>query len=123
MAYFDLPTGNFELLLKKRGRGNHKAEWRSVMFTDSLYNEEIASCAEEWSRNYIVVGAKYNGKDVDIPSPDSYHWEHRHKESLYGIYKTREEVLAAMQERKKFNWAEKDKSKRIPVGRPYFVTN
>lgn len=123
MGYFDLPTGDFELLLKKKGRGNRKAEWRSVMFTDYLDKEIIATCAEEWARNYKVAGARYNGREVNIPSPGSYHWEHRCRDSVYGVYKTRKEVVDAMQKRKEFNWSEKDKTKRIPVGIPVFVAD
>ena len=123
MGYFDLPTGDFELLLKKKGRGNHKPEWQSVMFTDGLTREDIAECAERWGNNYKVMGARYNGREVTIPAPGSYHWEHRFKDTVYGVYKTRSEAVAAMQKRKEFNWAEKDKTKRIPVGLPYFVAD
>lgn len=119
MGYFDLPTRELELLLKKKGRGNKKAEWRSVMFADRLSAGEIASCVEDWSINYKVVGARYNGREVSVPN--NYHWEHRHKDSVYGIYGTRKEVLDAMQKRKEFNWSEKDKTKKIPIGTPVFV--
>ena len=119
MGCFDLPRGELELLLKKKGRGNRKTEWKSVMFVDRLSAEEIASCVEDWSINYKVVGARYNGREVNVPT--RYHWEHRHKDSVYGIYRTRKEVLNAMQKRKEFNWLEKDKSKTIPIGTPVFV--
>lgn len=119
MGYFDLPRGELELLLKKKGRGNRKAEWKSVMFADRLSTGEIVSCVEDWSINYKVVGARYNGREVNVPT--RYHWEHRHKDSVYGIYKTRREVLEAMQERKKFNRLEKDRAKMVPVGTPVFV--
>lgn len=119
MGYFDLPTGELELLLKKKGRGRHKEEWRSVSFTDSLTKEELVSDVENWSKNYKVNSARYNGKVVDIPT--NYHWEHRYKDTIFGVYKTRDEVVAEMNKRKEFNWSEKDKTKKVPIGSPYFV--
>ena len=119
MGYFDLPTGEFELLLKKRGRGQHKEEWKSVMFTDGLRLEDVASCAEEWSKNYNVLGARYCGRKITIPT--GYHWELRYKDNVYGVFKTRAEAAQMMQERKERNWAEKIKENRVPVGIPVFV--
>ena len=119
MGIFDLPTREFELLLKKKGRGQRKEEWKSVMFTDRLELAEIARCAEEWSRNYRVLGARYNGRNVAIPT--DYHWELRYKDNVYGVFKTRAEAVQMMNERKEMNWAEKIKENRIPVGIPVFV--
>lgn len=118
MGYFDLPRGQFDLLLKKKGRGRHSSKWECVMMTDSLYPEEIASCVEEWSQNYTVEGARYNGKSVIIPT--KYHWELRTKDEVLNHYSTREEAVKARDERRTFNWGKPDES-RIPVGTIYFV--
>ena len=52
MSIFGLPTGEFDLLLKKKGRGRHKEEWKNVMFTDFITQGEIAECVERCSENY-----------------------------------------------------------------------
>lgn len=83
MGYFDLPRGEFELLMDDEG-------WKSVMLTDNLYKEEIAECVEMWSVKHKVLGARYNGKEVPIPT--NYHWELRHKDELLGIYKLRKDA-------------------------------
>lgn len=114
-----LPTGELELLMKAKGRGRHKEEWKSVAFTDYLLPEEIADCVERWSGKYKVVAARYNGRKVSIPA--KYHWEHRFKDELYGTYKTRKEVSEAMQKRREYNWGLKNEADRIPIGTPKFV--
>lgn len=111
MGMFGLPTGEFDLLLKD-GKGEH---WKNVMFTDSLYEEDIADCVEIWSVNYKVLSARFNGRTVSIPT--GYHWELRSKDEVFGIYKTRKEAKAAMDERKLLRY--KDKS--IKVGLPVYV--
>ena len=119
MGYFDLPTGEVELLLKKKGRGRFKEEWKNVAMTDYIDYGNIAELVERWSKNYKVLGARYNGRNVTIPT--EYHWEHRYKDDVYGVYKTRAEVVEAMEKRRQSNWKEKDKTKRVPVGLPKFV--
>ena len=118
MSIFGLPTGEFDLLLKKRGRGRHKEEWKNVMFTDFITQGEIAECVEDWSRNYKVVAARYNGKKIAIPT--NYHWEHKYKDVVYGRYKTRAEVVAAMEIRKTENY-KKPVGEKQPIGTPVFV--
>lgn len=124
MGYFDLPRGNFELLLKKKGRGNHKAEWQSVMMTDHLYPGEVEEHFERWGINYKVMAARYNGREVKPLT--QYHWEHRiiirkcGVDELLGKYKTRKEAEAAVDERKRANW-EKPKDERVAAGTIVFV--
>ena len=118
MGYFDLLNGEFDLLMKKRGRGNSKAEWKSVMMTDRLYPEEIADCVERWSKNYKVIAARFNGREVKIP--EGYHWEVRFKDDVIGCYKTREEAKAVTEERRMSNWG-KPLSEHIMIGTIVFV--
>lgn len=113
MGYFDLPTGHFELLLKKKGRGNYKAEWRCVAITDSLYKKSIAEDVERWSKDYTVLEARFNGRKVAIPT--NYVWELKAKEELIGTYATYEEAASVRDERKHSN-RKKPKEERIPVG-------
>lgn len=122
MGYFDLPTGEVELLLKKRGRGRFTAEWRGVSFTDRPNREEIAQLVEDWSKNYKVMGVRYNGREIAIPT--GYHWEvwvkvDRHEE-LFGCYATRAEARAVVESRRDANWG-KPKEERIPIGRVDFA--
>lgn len=124
MGYFDLPRGNFELLLKKKGRGNHKAEWKSVRMTDRLYPGDVEECFEKWGINYKVMGARYNGKEVKPLT--RYHWEHRiilrrrGVDELLGKYKTRKEAEAAVDERKRANWS-RPKDERFAIGTIVFA--
>lgn len=124
MGYFDLPRGNFELLLKKKGRGNHKAEWTSVMMTDRLYPGDVEECFEKWGINYKVIGARYNGREVKPLT--RYHWEHRiinrkrGVDELLGKYKTRKEAEAAVDERKRANWS-RPKDERVAIGTIVFA--
>jgi len=124
MGYFDLPRGNFELLLKKKGRGNHKAEWQSVMMTDHLYPGDVEEHFERWGINYKVMAARYNGREVKPLT--RYHWEHRiiiskrGIDELLGKYKTRKEAEAAVDERKRANWS-KPKDERVAAGTIVFV--
>lgn len=129
MAYFGLPRGDFELLLKEKGRGNHKAEWKSVMMTDSLYPGDVEECFERWGENYKVLGARYNGKEVKPLT--RYHWEHYTKVKLpggawktkvLGCYATRATAKAAVDERKLSNWG-KPKENRISEGIIRFVAD
>ena len=116
MGMFDLPRGEFELNLKpKKGKVCSHNGWTSVMFTDSLYRGDIAQTVEMWSDSYKVLGARFNGREVAIPK--KYHWEHRIKDEVLGVYKTYAEGRAVMDERKKLRW--KDKS--VKVGGAYFV--
>ena len=116
MGFFDLPSGNFELLLSKNG--SRKQEWKSVMMTDRLYPEEIADCVEQWSKNYKVRGARHNGREVNIPT--SYHWELRAKSDVIGSYPTREAAKEAADKRRMQNWGKRDEE-RIPIGAICFV--
>lgn len=118
MGYFDLPTGEFELLLKKKGRGRFKEEWTSVMFTDRLNDESIADCVERWSENYKVMAARFNGRKVFIPH--EYHWELVSKGDVLGEYSKRSDAKKAWDDRRMFNWG-KPKEERIPVGVITFV--
>lgn len=111
MGAFDLPSGEFDLLLKDR-TGEH---WESVMFTDSIDNAVIADCVEMWSENHTVLAARFNGRAVTIPT--KYHWELRSKDEVFGKFATREEAKKAMYERKAM-WR-KDKVTR--PGIPVFV--
>ena len=111
MGAFDLPRGEFELLLKKDG----EAEWKSVMFTDYIDMGEIADAAEMWSKNYKVLAARYNGREVTIPT--NYKWELRYKDEVFGEFKTRAEAVEEMNRRK----IERRKDKTVRVGLPYFV--
>ena len=113
MGYFDLPTGEFDLLLKD-GKGE---QWKNVMFTDSINASEIAECVEEWSVYHKVLKARFNGREVAMPT--HYHWELRHKEEAFGSFKTRKEAVEAMYQRKAM-WR---KDKTIKVGLPCFVTD
>lgn len=118
MGYFDMPRGRFDLLMKKKGRGCYKAEWKSVAITDSVIPEEIADRVEAWSKNYKVIAARFNGRELPIPT--SYHWEHRIKGECIGKYVTREEAKSAVDKRKSENWY-KPKDEKIPVGSIVFV--
>lgn len=112
MAAFSLPTGDFELLFDD---GNGK-QWRSVMFTDSISLADIAQCVEEWSINHKVIGARYNGKKVPIPT--KYHWDLRLKgEVLEGGFKTRAEAVEAMKKRREMQRTDKS----IKAGFPAFI--
>ena len=112
MGAFDLPRGEFDLLLKdKTGAEN----WKNVMFADSIYTEEVADLVEMWSVNYTVLAARFNGRPVAIPV--KYHWELRYKDECFGKFATREECKNAMYERKAM-WR---KDKTIKVGLPVFV--
>ena len=111
MGYFDLPRGELELQLKD-GKGIH---WESVCFTDRLDKETLAMCKEEWSERHEVLAARYNGKEVEIPT--NYHWDLRHKDVVFGSYKTREEAVNAMHQRKSM-WR---KDKTVKIGLPYFA--
>lgn len=115
---FWMPTGNFELLMKKKGRGNHKPKWESVMLTDRLTSGDIAECVEHWQKNNKVIAARYDGREVFIPT--EYHWEHRIKNEVIGCYSTRAEAIAVMEERRHSNYR-KPREERIPVGGVYFV--
>ena len=108
MSYFDLPRGEFELLLDDRG-------WTSVMFTDSLFKSDIASCIEDWSVKHKVLGARYNGKEVSIPK--NYHWELRHKDELLGVYALYKDAKENLECRRK----EYRKDKTIKTGSIKFV--
>ena len=118
MGYFDLPSGEFELLMKKKGKGRFKSEWKTVMFTDSLYPSEIADTVEMWSENYVVMSARFNGRKVLIP--DNYHWEHRLGDKILGSYTKRAEAKKALEERKHLNFR-KSKEERVRVGTIKFV--
>ena len=127
MGYFDLPRGNFELLLKKKGRGNRKAEWQSVMMTDHLYPGDVEECFERWGINYKVLGARYNGKEVKPLT--RYHWEHYikvrgarggYKEKVLGKYSVRADAVLAVDKRKSMNWG-LPKEKRVLAGNIRFV--
>ena len=80
MGTFSMPTGELELRVKPRAdvSATLKEEaWMSVMFTDGLTTDELAESVEDWSTKYEVIGARYNGKELDIPK--NYHWELRNK--------------------------------------------
>lgn len=120
MALFGLPTGEFELLLKHKGRGRYKTEWQTVMFADRLDLEDVASVVEDWSKNYNVVGARYNGKAVDIPT--KYHWEFSISPTENeGYFNTYEEAIREATLRRRANKKEKDKSKWLRSGMPVVV--
>ena len=112
MGLFDLPRGEFDLLLKGK---DGKENWKNVMFCDSFGTGEVADLVEMWSTNYTVLAARFNGRPVEIPT--NYHWELRSKGESLGKYATREEAKAAMYERKAL-WR---KDKTTKVGIPYFV--
>ena len=60
MGAFDLPTGNLELLID--------GKWESVWFADTITDEDIASCAVQWSEEgHDVAGARYNGHERPVP--------------------------------------------------------
>lgn len=86
------PTNEVELLLKRR-RISQKPYWKSVMLCGSLYAEDLADLAEDWSDHYEVLGARFNGKEVPIPT--KYHWELRRKGEVLGRFTTRKEARAA----------------------------
>lgn len=98
MGYFDLPTGELELLMKKKGRGGYKPEWKLIAFTDRISDAELASDVERWSKNYKVIAARHNGREVEIPT--AYHWELRNKDEVYGCFKTWEDAKVEMINRK-----------------------
>ena len=118
MTNFNLPTGDFELLLRKKCGVQSKSEWKSVMFADSLTEEEIAMCTEKWAKNYKIEGARYNGKAVNIPT--SYHWEHRINGETIGCYSVRKDAENAVNERKRLN-RRNLKEYRIPIGGIWYV--
>ena len=111
MGAFDLPHGEFDLLLEN-SKGK---EWKNVMFTDTIDKGMIADCVEMWSGNYKVLSARFNGIKVEIPT--NYHWELRFKGEVLGKFKTRDEAKEEMYRRKAL-WR-KDKS--VKVGIPYFA--
>ena len=111
MGAFDLPTGDFELLLK----GKDGTNWQSVMFTDRLDYETIVGCVEDWNKNYEVLGARFNGRAVTIP--EKFHWELRYKDEVFGSFKTRAEAVELMKERK----AKQREDKTVKIGLPKFV--
>ena len=111
MGAFDLPRGEFDLLLKD-SKGEH---WKNVMFADSFDEGEVADIVEMWSVNHKVLAARFNGRPVAIPT--RYHWELRYKDEVFGSFKLREEAKEALYQRKAM-WR-KDKSTR--VGCIYFV--
>lgn len=49
MGLFDLPRGEFDLLLKGK---DGKEAWKNVMFCDSFDTGEVADLVEMWSTNY-----------------------------------------------------------------------
>lgn len=105
-------------MLKRKGRGRFKEEWRSVTFTDRLTEACIAEDVENWSKNYKVLGARYNGRRVTIPT--KYHWEHRVGDEVIGRYGTRKEARTAWEMRRESNYG-KPKDERVPVGMIVFV--
>lgn len=111
MGYFDLPSGDFELLFGDNGT----QRWESVMFTDSLSKSDIADCVEQWGKKYKILGARYNGKDVAIPV--NYHWEMQKDGETLGRWKTREEASEDMNKRRR----ERKTDKTILIGRIVFV--
>ena len=111
MGAFDLPTGDFQLLLKD-AKGT---KWTSVMFTDSLDRSEIAETVEDWSVNHEVLSARYNGREVVIPK--KYHWELQLNGEVLGSYKTYKEARAEF-DRRRIQYR-KDKTTR--PGRIVFV--
>lgn len=117
MGLFDLPTGNFELKLKPKSNDCYYKEegWQSVMMTDRLDYEMVVGIVEDHEKDYEVHGARYNGKPIKVPN--KYHWELRHKDEVFGSFKTRAEAVALMQQRK----AMRRKDKNIKVGLPKFV--
>ena len=94
MGMFDLPRGEFDLLLKD-GKGTH---WECVAFTDWINAEEIAMTVEEWSVNHEVLSARFNGKEVTIPK--NYHWELVNGADVIGTFNVRKEAQAVWQERR-----------------------
>ena len=101
MGHFDLPKGDFELLLGDNG----KEEWQSVMMIDRLAKEDIASCVESWSERHKVLGARYNGKDVNIPS--NYHWELQHNGETLGRFAKRKEAKLEYEYRRALRFSDK----------------
>lgn len=117
MGAFDLPRGELELNLKPKNKDCYFKEegWQSVMFTDGLDYETLVGCVEDWTGNYEVLGARYNGRTVTIPK--KFHWELQHKGEVLGSFKSRAEAVETMRARK----AEWRKDKTVKVGLPKFV--
>ena len=111
MGYFDLPRGELELQLKD-AKG---IRWESVMFTDSLTAEDVASCVEDWSVRHEVMAARYNGKAVQIPK--GYHWEIKCKDETIDSFATRKECADAWNVRRRA-W---NKDKTVKLGIVSFV--
>lgn len=114
---FTLPRGEFDLYLKPRKGADCRSEegWKNIMMTDRLEAGEIAESVEEWSKNYEVLGARYNGKEVTIPK--NYHWELRSGSEAFGSFKTRKDALEEMHHRKVL----RRQDKTIKTGLPVFV--
>lgn len=86
------PSNEVELLLKNR-RSSQKPYWKPVMLCGNLYAEDLADLVEDWSNHFKVLGARFNGKEV--PLPTKYHWELRRKGEVLGRYSTRKEARNA----------------------------
>lgn len=111
MGCFDLPTGEVKLKVKD----GQKTYWKSVMFTDYLERGAVEELQERWGKKYKILEIQYNGRKV-TPAK-RYHWELRHKDEVYGTFKTREEAVKAREERNRRRW----NGEKIPVGTIDFV--
>lgn len=56
MGLFDLPTRELELKID--------GKWTSVMFNDSLTDEELNETVKAWKKNHKVTGARYDGSVI-----------------------------------------------------------
>lgn len=91
MGVFDLPTGELELEMRKKGEKGKRYHWHSVKFTDCLTLAGLAETVERWSEKNDVRKARYNGNNLTIPK--KYHWELHIDRQLAGQFKTRAEAL------------------------------
>lgn len=96
-------------------KGGGKPHWESVMFTDGITASEIAESVEAWSVNNTVLAARYNGKEVAIPT--GYHWTLESRGEVFGRYATRAEAVEAMNKRKE----RRRQGEAIRMGIPHFV--
>lgn len=98
MGYFDLPRGRVDLNLKPKKGGKYDG-WTNVMMTDVAEPESIASLVEDWSKGYTVLGARFNGRDVEIPK--NYHWELRDRDGeVLAKHKTHAEAAEDAKDRR-----------------------
>jgi hypothetical protein len=111
MGYFDLPTGELELLLEDE-KGT---KWQSVAFMDVVFPSDLARACEDWSNHYKVKAARFNGKPLKIPT--GYHWEVRKRDEVLGAFKTYQEALNDANDRRRAYRTDKT----VKTGGVYFA--